>query len=216
MTLKNSFENKLSYMGAALGYESTHFKNEFVCIESFILEATTYKHTSRTIEGFMAWLKRYGSIMDQSKLIRLIKAGKPFDSAMLGAFLTFVQANHSKSLSASLKFCKPNTNLKSIFDEFPLSLIRGEEPYFKKYEIKAPNFIIDMDKFLRSESSVFSDCVEIRNRIACGSSVNADILSFIKKHSSNHSNYQIAKAIGHERTSVNRVLDKIPQGFDLT
>lgn len=215
MSLKNTFANKLSYMGADLGYEGEYFLTELVCVESFVLEATTFKHTSRTIEGFLAWLKRYGSIVDQSKLIRLIKAGRKYDGAMLGSLLTFVQNNHSKSMSASLMLCKPNKNLKSIFSDIPLNLVRGNEPYFAKYNIKAPDFIIDELKFLSSEAYVFNNCVEVRNRIMCGSSVNADILSFIKKNGREHSNYHIAKMINHERTSVNRVLNNMPNACEL-
>ena len=92
------------YLGVAISFKNSPPKlltNEkqktFTDIEVFILAATYNLKSSRITEGILCWLMQFGFLLSPSKLRRLIVAGTPYDSAILGAFVTLMVENKIQS-----------------------------------------------------------------------------------------------------------------------
>lgn len=179
----------------------------FTDIETFVLAATYNLKTSRITEGVLCWFIQFGYLLSPSKIRRLIVAGTPFDSAVLGALITLM-IDH-KIQSAQWKILFPFMHKKKS----PITLLdgpapRSPNPYFMKFGILTPNFKMEMNKFLQSESVILKNCPELRFRALFGSIVNADIASYLLYNSS-ATPYKIAKETHHHKARVVSVYPKI-------
>ncbi len=204
----NDFQEIAYYFGIAIQPVSSNknLETSYVDIEQFFLSATYNLKTSRAAEGFLCWLLQFGHLLSPSKIRRLIQSGQAYDSAVLGSFVEFFLVNKIRPLQ--WKIVKPFCKKKNI--EEPL--LNGPTPrllakYFLKYGIIAPQFKFDRDKFLRSTKAIFKNCLELKNRALFGSVVNADVTSYLVKHSGSTTAYQVAKATHHHKA---RVFDVYP------
>lgn len=200
------------YLGIAISFNLksqnlTINQRKFTDIEAFILAATYNLKTSRITEGVLCWLIQFGSILSPSKVRRLIVAGMPYDSAILGAFVTLmvenkIQSNQWKILTPFMHKKKP----RSLLLDGPIP--RTPNPYFIRFGILAPNFKLEVSKFLQSESTVLKNCPELRFRALFGSTVNADIASYLL-YNSDATPYEVAKETHHHKARVFSVYPKI-------
>lgn len=180
---------------------------EYQDIEVFFLAATYNLKTSRLAEGFLCWLLQFGHLLSPSKIRRLIQSGKTFDSAVLGGFVEFLVENNIMSLQWKIvkPFCKKQKTIKQ--------LIEGPTPrlpttYFMKYGIVAPQFKLDLFKFLFLTSAIFKNCLELKNRALFGSVVNADAVSCLTKYSGMTA-YQVAKITYHHKARIFKIYPDI-------
>lgn len=214
---KISFEEFIKiaqYLGIAINIKpssqnSTIIEKQknFTDVESFFLSATYNLQTSRVTEGVLCWLIQFGYLLSPSKIRRLIVAGTPYDSAVLGALITLM-IDH-KIQSAQWKILFPFMRKKKS----PISLLEGPtprapNPYFLKFGILTPNFKMEANKFLRPEFVILKNCPELRFRALFGSIVNADIASYLLYNAS-ATPYKIAKETHHHKARVLSVYPKI-------
>lgn len=202
------------YLGVAISFKSSPPKpltNEkqktFTDIEVFILAATYNLKSSRITEGILCWLMQFGFLLSPSKLRRLIVAGTPYDSAILGAFITLMIEHKIQSTQWRILFPfihKKKSQTLLIDGPTP----RAPNPYFMKFRILAPNFKMEISKFLQAESVVLRNCPELRFRALFGSTVNADIASYLL-YNINATPYEIAKETHHHKARVFSVYPKI-------
>lgn len=194
--------------GAILGSpQNIEEQKSYTDLEMFILSATYNLKTSRMAEGILCWLLQYGTLLSPSKLRRLIIDGTPYESAILGAFIKLMIEH--KIQSSQLKILTPFIHKKRN----PILLFDGPapikpSPYFKKYGVLAPNFKLEVSKFLKSESFILNNCPEIRFRYLFGSIVNADIASYLLRNTL-ATPYEIAKGTHHHKARVFSVYPKI-------
>ena len=214
MILKKS-QNKISsdyfremayYFGIAVQSDLTNIvsskkpKNCFMDIEIFFLAATYNLKTSRIAEAFLCWLLKYGHLLSPSKIRRLIVSGEFFDSAVLGGIIVFLCENkiHAKQWKIVLPFCRKRKIVEPLLaGPFP----RTPSSYFLKYRIAAPQFQLDIAKFLFPVTTIYKNCIELGNRSLFGSVVHADMASYLKKHPRS-TPYQIAKKTHHHKARI--------------
>lgn len=200
-----------SYFGIAiqtqLPVSSVHPKSSFVDIEIFFLASTYCLNSSRTAEGFLCWLLKFGHLLSPSKIRRLIQAGYFYDSAILGGLVEFLTENKIMPLQWKIvsPFCKKRKKPELLL-EGPIP--RSPSSYFLKYRIIAPRFQLDVVKFLVPTKAIYQNCVELRNRALFGSVVNADVASYLAKHPGSNA-YQIAKNTHHHKARVFAVYENI-------
>ncbi len=175
-------------------------RSSFVDVEIFFLSATYYLKESRFTEGFICWLLKFGHLLSPAKIRRLIQAGHFFDPAVLGGLLEFLTENNIKSAQWKIviPFCKKRKKIEQLL-EGPSP--RSPSSYFLKYRIAAPDFKLDLNKFLFPTAAIYKNCLELKNRALFGSIVNADVVSYLKKHPDS-TPYQIAKRTHHHKARV--------------
>ncbi len=201
----NEFQEMAYYFGIAIQSlkpeaRGKYFMSQYTDIDRFFLSATYNLKSSRLAEGFLCWLVQFGHLLSPSKIRRLIKSGQDFDSAILGAFIEFMTERNIMSLQWKIikPFCRKHKSIQQFFNG---PTPRFPAPYFKKYGILAPNFKIELDKFIIPVSTIFKNCPELKNRALFGSAVNADVVSYLAKHPGRTA-YQTAKATCHHKARV--------------
>ncbi len=196
------FSEMAYYFG--IGLQSSLMKKNldtsYVDIEQFVLSATYNLKTSRISEGFLCWLLLFGHLLSPSKIRRLIHSNQAYNSAVLGSFIEFLVANKIKPEQWKIikPFCKKKKSKESLLDGPTPRLLN---PHFLKYGILAPQFKIESSKFLRPTDAIFKNCLELKNRALFGSVVNADVFSYLLKHSDSTA-YQVAKNTHHHKARV--------------
>lgn len=204
---KANFYSKLRYFGVlVITDQQTALQKDYCDIEEFIFEASCFDHSSRTLEGLMTWLKKYGAILSPSKLRRMILNKKAHDPAVLGAFLDFVERYHNVNFAIVKKLCRKFTEPKSLLKEIPVSIIRNKNKIFLNWGLVVTDYDCDEQKFIEEATSLFERCVELKNRVIMGSVVHSDIESLRLKNKDSMSRYQIAKHINNLSGSVGRAL----------
>lgn len=179
----------------------------FMDIELFFLTATLHLKTSRMAEAFLCWLLEFGHLLSPSKIRRLILSGNNFDHAILGGFIEFLTENNIMPNQWRIirPFCKKMPHTKPLLDG---PIPRSPSSYFLKYRIVAPQFRIDVDKFLLPVATIYKNCVELRNRALFGSVVNADVASYLQKNPGS-TPYQIAVNTHHHKSRVFEVFKDV-------
>jgi hypothetical protein len=176
-------------------------------IEKFIMKVTTFKHTPRTLEGFLAWLNQYGHLISPSKIRRLVKNGEIYKSSFLGAICDLLERKHQVKFKIVRELCEKE-KFPTTLTPMPISLIRSRNPVFEDWGLVVTEYECKAEKFLIPEKHLLKNCLELRNRIVMGSVTNSDICSLLLKHKSPEdlTMYQISKLTNHQKTSVTRAL----------
>lgn len=198
-------KNLYYYFGITLG--GAKFKEpsaEYHDIEKFILDNTVLEHSSRTLEGFLTWLKKYGFILSPSKLRRMVNSKYKCDKVVLGAFMDFVQIYSDQDMTLVTKLCKKNKNQISLLKDVPLSLIRSRNKIFERWGVIIPDYKLDEGKFLLSNEQIINHCPELRNRVFMGSVLHADLYTYLSKNGKHETKYRIAKNIFNLSGSVGK------------
>ena len=202
----DEFKEMAYYFGIAIQPSTSDvlLKNNpqliFSDVEYFFLSATYHLKNSRIAEGFLCWLLKFGHLLSPSKIRRLIIAGEIFDAATLGGFVEFLIENNIKSTQWKIvqPYCKKRKTMTQLL-EGPTP--RKPSSYFLKYRILAPQFALQLHKFLLPTETIYKNCVELKNRALFGSVVNADVVSYLRKHPGS-TPYQIAKNTNHHKARV--------------
>lgn len=207
----DEFRERAAYFGIAIQARqvpsSDHSNLNFLDIEIFFLASTYCLDTSRMTEGLLCWLLEFGQLLSPSKIRRLIQAGCPYDSAVLGGLIEFLIENRIMPIQWKIitPFCLKRKKVSSLL-EGPTP--RAPSSYFLKYRILAPQFLIEKTKYLLPTKVIYKTCLELKNRALFGSIVNADVASYLEKHPKS-SAYQIAKGTHHHKASVFAVYENI-------
>jgi hypothetical protein len=169
-------------------------------IEVFFLASTYSLHSSRIAEGYLCWMLRYGHFLSPSKIRRLVRAGVPHDSSVLGGMLLFLIQNniHKKQWQILKPFVHKSRISRSLLDG---PKPKNPEPSFLKYNIIVHNYALKQEKFLLPSSSTFKNSMELKNRALFGSSVHADIASYLKWNPE-ATPYQVAKNTGNHKARI--------------
>lgn len=206
------FQHKTYYFGIAVQPQlptlnGNDLNKSYNDIECFFLEATYNLKTSRLTEGFLCWLLQFGHLLSPSKVRRLIKSNYFFDSAVLGSFVDFLQKNDimSDQWKIITPYCKKRKQASPLLDG---PMPRLTSPYFIKYGILAPQFKLEISKFIRPVSAIYEMCAELKNRALFGSVVNADVFSYLKKYPDSTA-YQVAQITHHHKARVFEVFPDI-------
>ncbi len=172
----------------------------FMDIELFFLTATLQLNTSRLAEGILCWLLTFGHLLSPSKTRRLILSGNYFNPAILGGFIEFMIEKNIMTTQWKIirPFCKKKLHPESLLNG---PLPRLPSSYFLRYQIIAPQFRLDTNKFLLPKKNIYKNCVELKNRALFGSVVNADVASYLLKNP-NSTPYQIAVNTHHHKARV--------------
>lgn len=214
MNLKNSssetpetFLNQARYLGIAIESSGIHPVENFVDLEKFFLAATYCLNSSRIAEGFLCCVLKYGHLLSPSKVRRLIRMKTHYDPAVLGGFISYFEKYGVND--KQWKILKPF--IKKSKEEKPL--VAGpspskRNPYFMKYNIVAHSFKLDNDKFLMPTSYVYKNCHELKNRALFGSSVNADVASYLAWHPE-ATPYEVSKATCNHKARVFEVFQDV-------
>ncbi len=195
-----SFGSLANYFGVAISFNDAVPVSTYADIERFFLAATLNLQNSRVTEGILCWLKEYGHLLSPSKIRKFIREGEAYDPSHLGTFLEFMRSMDvdSRPLGILDKFTAKQSKLTPLFVG---PRVRKPAAYFLKYNILAPNFSLDREKFLKPRSVVMKSCSEIRNRSLFGSVLNSDVASALVKNS-NLNPYALAKMTGHHKANV--------------
>lgn len=215
MTLKNlslkksseDFLRELYYLGVAIEPKNSSAITNFIDLEEFFISATYNLLSSRIAEGVLCWLLRYGHLLSPSKTRRLIQLGTPVDSSVLGGFLAFLIKHRINSRQWNI--VKPYSHRSKK----PKVLFLGPcphtpDPVFLKFNIMVHNYKLNQEKFLTPTAFVYKNCVELRNRALFGSTVNADVASYLKRNP-DATPYQIAKNTRNHKARVFEVFNDI-------
>lgn len=95
-------------------------------------------------------------------------------------------------------FCRKKPHVEQLLDG---PVPRSPASYFLKYRIVAPQFKLETHKFLFPVTTIYKNCVELRNRALFGSVVNADVASYLQKNPGS-TPYQIAVNTHHHKARV--------------
>ncbi|MFN8943091.1 MAG: hypothetical protein ACK5WZ_00540 [Pseudobdellovibrionaceae bacterium] len=200
-----AFHQRANYLGIAIQSELLNSPGEnlhssFVDLELFFLSATFHLKNSRITEGLLCWLKEFGHLLSPAKIRRLISSGEKYNSAILGGLIEFlIEQNIKRNQWKIIKpFCKKKTQVEQLLVG-PVS--RKPAPYFLKYRIFAPQFLLNVEKFLLPTATIFKNCIELRNRALFGSVVNADVATYLKKNPQSTA-YEISKKTHHHKARV--------------
>lgn len=206
------FKQMAHYFGIAIYFDeldTVHKSSNlsFMDIEIFFLAATYHLKTSRMAEGFLCWLLEFGHLLSPSKVRRLIKSGKDFDNAILGGFIEFLVENNI--MSNQWKIIRPFCKGKSQVEQLIIGpKVRTPATYFLKYKVIAPQFKLDIEKYLLPKKTLFKNCIELKNRALFGSVVNADVASYLQKNPGS-TPYEIAINTHHHKARVFEVYQDI-------
>ncbi len=172
-------------------------------LERFFLSSTYNLIDSRVTEGVLCWLKRYGHLLSPSKIRRLIASKVNHNPAVLGALTDFLilecrNGHQFKLLKPFSKKLKKETKL------YPGPKAHKKNLLFLNYNIVTYCYKLDEDKFLLPKKHVYKKSVELRNRALFGSTVNADVASFLS-YDPNSSPYKVSKSTFNHKASVFKV-----------
>jgi hypothetical protein len=208
MILKNSL-NKLShnrfldvakYLGINIESSSASQIKHYVDLEQFFLAGTYNLNSSRAAEGFLCWLIRFGHLLSPSKTRRLIQSGHHYDSSVLGGVLEFLTIHNIiyRQWSILKPFAHKNKNRRLLV---PGPAPKSPHSAFLKYNIVVHKFRLNLEKFLAPTSFTYGVCTELKYRALFGSSVNADVASFLKWNP-RAGPYQVAKETNNHKSRV--------------
>lgn len=205
-SLKNNFDGSryFNYMGMLLG-NGTAKTTDYVDIEVFFLWLTTQFGNSRTAEGALCWIRKYGHLLSPSKIRRLVRLNAQHNQQVLNGIVHFMKSNKIKSNQFQIL---RTPKFQTVLDYGQGVRVRNPMPEFAKENVLLPQFSLDENKFLMDEKSVFTNNIEMRSRVLFGSCVNADVYSIIKKDMS-VTGYQIHKLTSHHKSSINNVYQNI-------
>ena len=99
-----------------------------------------------------------------------------------------------------IKFTKKYSKKTLLFNRNPTP--KKPDSIFLKYNILAPAFKDEEEKYLRNIDFIIENCLEIKNRITCRNQVIADLLT-IKTKTPDLSLYRIAKTT---HTDISRIV----------
>lgn len=215
MTLEVLFKNPIdpSFLSQAvyfgLSFNAPLQKKNYQDLEKFFLKATRNLSNSRTAEGLICWLKAYGHLLSPSKIRRLIKAGEDYDKAVFGAFVDCLVEDcangHQFKILQTFSVKKKSKALL-----YPSPSVAVPNRYFKKYNLIAHSYKCDQNKFLLPKKNVYQSCVELRNRALFGSTVNADVASYLH-YNPEATAYKISKETFHHKASVFKVFSDVKE-----
>lgn len=202
----NEFIPEAAYFGLSLNAPAPT-KKEYRDIEKFFLKATYNLSNSRITEGFFCWLKVYGHLLSPSKIRRLISIGKDYNEAVFGAFIDFImdECNNAHPFKILIPFSK---KLKAETLLYSSPKISRPNKYFKKYNLVTHDYQLDLNKFLVPKTHTYSSCLELRNRALFGSTVNADVASYLSCNPKATA-YRTSKETFHHKASVFKVFQDI-------
>lgn len=204
----NDFLSEAFYFGISLN-TSIPRKQVYTDLESFVLKATYSLSSSRITEGILCWLKAYGHLLSPSKVRRLILAGEKYDPAVFGAFTDFL-INECKN-GHQFKILPPfSSKLKLETSLYSGPRIRRPNTYFKKYNLIVHSYKLNHNKFLLPRKHTYKTCIELKNRALFGSTVNADISSYLSYNPSATA-YKVSKKTFHHKASVFKVFADIQE-----
>jgi len=198
----NDFLSKAFYFGISLN-TTVPKKQVYTDLEIFVLKATYSLSSSRITEGVLCWLKAYGHLLSPSKIRRLILASENYDSAVFGVFTDFLirECKNGHQFKILLPF---SSKLKAETPLYSSPRIRTPNMNFKKYNLIAHSYKLDLSKFLLPKTNTYKTCVELRNRALFGSTVNADVASYLSYNPSATA-YKVSKETFHHKASVFKV-----------
>ena len=207
----SEFQSEAQYFGIAIDSGGLKPIEGYVDLEVFFLKATYNLTSSRILEGFLCWLIRYGHLLSPSKIRRLIKLGVPYDSSVMGGFISFLMINNiNKKQWLILKaFARKSRQ--------PQPLLKGPVPKnpnadFLKYNVIIHNVILNEEKFLTPIVSVFKRCLPLKNRALFGSCVNADVASYLAVHPDARP-YEISKETANHKARVFAIYEDIQKSL---
>lgn len=162
------------YFGIAIGPRPSNREKKFLNLEKYFLSATLNLTSSRIAEGFLCWLLRYGHLLSPAKIRRLLSGDEPYDPAVLGGFIVFLQGH--KIRPQQFDILKPFAKKYEI----PRPLFEGPrpsnpDPYFSQFNVITYQYKLDLEKFLTPARAVYKRCSELHNRALFGSAVHADV-----------------------------------------
>lgn len=202
----NDFLSEAFYFGVSLNSPLSQ-KKEYHDLEKFFLRATYNLSNSRITEGLICWLQAYGHLLSPSKIRRLILANEEHHKAVLGTFVDFLiheckNGHQFKILTPFSKKLKVQTLLYSSPKIFKPC------KYFEKYNLLAHSYQLDHNKFLLPKINTYKTCIELRNRALFGSTVNADVASYLH-YNPDTTAYKASKQTFHHKASVFKVFADI-------
>ena len=216
--LKNSiqpinFWSLADYFGIAIAYSEATPVTAYADIERFFLHATLSLKNSRAAEGVLCWVEEYGHLLSPSKIRKFIKEGAAYDPAVLGAFLEFMRTHgvYSRPLGILDEYTSKLRKSKALFGG---PRVRRPAAYFLKFNILAPDFALNKEKFLRPKPYIMKNCTELRHRSLFGSVLNSDVASALTKDPDLNA-YAAAKITGHHKTNVFKNFLDIKMAFSI-
>ncbi len=207
------FMLKAKNLGIAVGQRmdsidsSESISFSYIDLEEFFLEATYSIDQSRLAEGFLCWLLQFGHLLAPSKIRKLITENTTYSSPFLGCYVQWmmdhgIQKHQWKILFPWMKKAKE----KKTWVSGPAPL--NPNSSFLKYNILAHDYQLNKEKFLLPTKQIFLQSLELKNRALYGSSVNADVASFLARNSESTA-YEVAKKTHHHRARVYSVYQDI-------
>lgn len=211
---KEEFLSQCTYFGIAISSGSISKPLDHTDLERFFLAATYSLENSRLSEGFLCWLKEFALLLSPSKVRRLIINHVPFDEAVLGGFLSFINENRLNHRQWSIlnRYAFKKKNLTSIY---PGPQPKSPNPNFLKFNILVHEFQLNQNKFLLPTDSIYKTCIEIRNRALFGSIVHADVASYLT-HNPNANAYEVSKETANHKARVFKIHNEIRTALQVT
>ncbi len=171
-----------------------------VDLEKTILATTRAgREDSRLLFGMCAWLLKYHGLVNNSRLIRLIKQEK--ETAVLGAAIDLVLEKKPRStLRYVRKYCKKAKTPEFVFKRIAYSKVQSglnrEEnlAVWKKWNLISRE-AGDMEGVIREKSFVYSHNRNLALRAFFGPIVKADVFAFLLDHKTGNAR-QIALSLG--------------------
>jgi hypothetical protein len=146
-------------------------------------------------------------LLSPSKIRRSIQLGASFDPAVLGALLLFLIENKINLHQWDLlkPYARRNKTMTPLFPG-PRPFLPSQ--FFLKYKILANSYELNQSKFLTPIKQVYRNCAELKNRALFGSTVNADVASFLLREP-NATPYQISKLTKNHKARVYEVFEDV-------
>lgn len=214
--MENDLLSLYLYFGISVGSSDLGAADEskYHDLEKFFLDNTIYLHSSRSLEGFLVWLKKYGFLLSPSKIRRMLKLKYNHYSPAVGAFLNFIEKYHSVNFDIVTSLCKVEKTKKSFIQNVPLSIMKNRNALFESWGLVIPNFELSESKYLLTNDQIMKKCPELKNRIIMGSVLHSDLYSYLDKCVDKKilTKYQIAKDIFNLRGSVGKAAIMVLEG----
>ena len=200
----NEFIDKLVYLGGNIGINNQKYKNEYLDLEKFVVDATLFLQIdSRLTRCFIHWIMRYGIILSPSKLRRILKITK-YDPYVLTVIISYIE-NHNQNIQnweIIKPYCKRKNKSEVLFKNIPLNT-KKYNIHFLKANLLTKKIRDEESKYLKTKSYILNNCVEIYYRSKGFPQVVSDLKAYIKKVKFK-SLYEIAKYTYNERTRINQ------------
>lgn len=211
---KEEFLSQCRYFGIAITSGSISKPIDHTDLERFFLAATYCLDNSRLSEGFLCWLKEFAHLLSPSKVRRLITNHVPFDTAVLGGFLSLIdkhKLNH-RQWAILKNFTKKKKILTPMYSGPQL---KNPNPHFLKFNILVHDFQLNQSKFLLPTESVYKTCIEIKNRALFGSIVHADVASYLA-HNPSANAYEVSKETANHKARVFKIHNDVRTAMSAT